>query len=145
MGKFALTTVLTPALSSRRGRIVRRLLEMSCDWIGRMVIRKIEIARGLFLLLGEKVRMRADMAGRVSPLRAVFQWWPFARPGAHGVTRPTFKQSEHVHRIHFSSKVEVVAASVGADVSATRATAFSSRASRDASSCCVAASCCFES
>jgi len=43
----------------RRGRIVLSFFENSGDWICRMRIREIRNVRLLFLLLGEKVRMRA--------------------------------------------------------------------------------------
>jgi hypothetical protein len=45
------TSSLIPAFSPRRRRIVRRLLENSCDWIDRPVIRKIGINQQLFPLL----------------------------------------------------------------------------------------------
>jgi hypothetical protein len=50
--EFVSTSVLTLALSSRRGRIVRRLSENSRDWICRTVIRKTGNIRLLFLLPG---------------------------------------------------------------------------------------------
>src|ERR1035437_4646946 len=43
-----------PQLRWRRGRIVRRLLENSCDWIGRTVILKSGISQWWFPLLGER-------------------------------------------------------------------------------------------
>jgi hypothetical protein len=46
------TSVLTPALSSRRGRIVRRPFEDLHTWICRTHIRKIKSVRQLFLLPG---------------------------------------------------------------------------------------------
>lgn len=54
----------TPALSSsrrRRGRIVRRFLEKSRDWIGRTVCRKSKTHQCCSFSLGEKVRMRASV------------------------------------------------------------------------------------
>jgi len=57
--KLVSTSALTPALSSRRGRTIRRLIEKTCDRICRTAIRKTKRAQSLFLLLGEKVRMRA--------------------------------------------------------------------------------------
>ena len=43
---------LTPALSSRRGRIIRRSTAKARDWICRMLIRKTRTVRLLFLLPG---------------------------------------------------------------------------------------------
>jgi len=48
--EFVSTSVLTPALSSRRGRIIRRFSENSRDWICRTVIRRTGNMRTLFLL-----------------------------------------------------------------------------------------------
>jgi hypothetical protein len=50
--RIFLTTVLTPALSSRRGRNVRRVFEMLCDGIGRMIFRPPEIILWYVLSLG---------------------------------------------------------------------------------------------
>jgi hypothetical protein len=50
--KLVSTPVLTPALSSRRGRNVRRFSENSRDWICRTTFRKIRNVRLLFLLPG---------------------------------------------------------------------------------------------
>jgi hypothetical protein len=47
-----MTSALTPALSPRRGRIVRRSFENLYDWIGRTLIRKTRNNRKLFPLLG---------------------------------------------------------------------------------------------
>jgi hypothetical protein len=41
---MVLTTVLTPALSSRRGRNIRRVFELLCDGIGRMIFHPPETA-----------------------------------------------------------------------------------------------------
>jgi hypothetical protein len=49
---MVLTTVLTPALSSRRGRNVRRVLGMTSDGIGRMIFRQPEISLWYVLSLG---------------------------------------------------------------------------------------------
>jgi hypothetical protein len=49
----SMTSALTPALSPRRGRIVRRSFENLYDWIGRTLIRK---TRKLFPLLGERIK-----------------------------------------------------------------------------------------
>jgi hypothetical protein len=46
-----MTSALTPALSPRRGRIVRRCFENLYDWIGRTFIRKPRNKRKLFPLL----------------------------------------------------------------------------------------------
>src|SRR5208282_6367393 len=45
----------------RRGRILRRSSKNSRDWICRPLIRKTKNDRRLFLLLGEKVGMRASV------------------------------------------------------------------------------------
>jgi len=47
-----MTSALTPALSPRRGRIVRRSFENLSDWLGRTLIRKTRSNRKLFPLLG---------------------------------------------------------------------------------------------
>ncbi len=47
-----MTSALTPALSPRRGRIVRRSFENLYGWIGRTRIRKTSSNRKLFPLLG---------------------------------------------------------------------------------------------
>jgi hypothetical protein len=51
-----MTSALTPALSPRRGRIVRRSFENLYDWIGRTLIRKTGDDRTLFPLLGERIK-----------------------------------------------------------------------------------------
>jgi hypothetical protein len=51
-----MTSALAPALSPRRGRIVRRSFENLCDWIGRTLIRKTRNNRKLFPLLGERIK-----------------------------------------------------------------------------------------
>jgi hypothetical protein len=53
------TTVLTPALSSRRGRIRCRVLGNTGGWIRAIRIHKTHSCPPLSLLPGEKVRMRA--------------------------------------------------------------------------------------
>ena len=50
-----MTSALAPALSPRRGRIVRRSFENLYDWIGRTLIRKTRNKRKLFPLLGERI------------------------------------------------------------------------------------------
>jgi hypothetical protein len=47
-----MTSALAPALSPRRGRIVRRSFENLYDGIGRMLIRKTRDKRKPFPLLG---------------------------------------------------------------------------------------------
>jgi hypothetical protein len=49
---MVLTTVLAPALSSRRGRNVRRILGMSGDGIDRMIFRQPKISLWHVLSLG---------------------------------------------------------------------------------------------
>ena len=51
-----ITSALAPALSTRRGRIVRRFFENLCDWIDRMFIRKAKNIPKLFPLLGERIK-----------------------------------------------------------------------------------------
>jgi hypothetical protein len=52
-----MTSALAPALSPRRGRIVRRSFENLYDWIGRTVIRKPRNKpRKPFPLLGERIK-----------------------------------------------------------------------------------------
>ena len=51
-----MTSALTPALSPRRGRIVRRFFENLYDWIGRIPIRKPNNKRMPFPLLGERTK-----------------------------------------------------------------------------------------
>jgi hypothetical protein len=46
-----MTSALAPALSPRRGRIIRRAFENLHDWIGRTLIRKTRKKRKLFPLL----------------------------------------------------------------------------------------------
>jgi hypothetical protein len=57
---------LAPALSPRRGRIVRRSFENVYDWIGRTLIRKTRNKRKPFPLLGE--RMKGE-GGRKHPFQ----------------------------------------------------------------------------
>ena len=54
--EWKFTPALTPALSPRRGGIILRLLENSCNRIGRTVIRKIGISQRLFPLPGERIK-----------------------------------------------------------------------------------------
>ena len=51
-----MTSALTPALSPRRGRTVRRSLENLYDGIGRTLIGKPRNNRKLFPLLGERMK-----------------------------------------------------------------------------------------
>ena len=51
-----MTSALAPALSPRRGRIVRRFFENLYDWIDRMFIRKAKNIPKLFPLLGERIK-----------------------------------------------------------------------------------------
>src|SRR5208282_1971042 len=51
-----MASALAPALSPRRGRIVRRSFAHLYDWIGRTFIRKTENMRKLFPLLGERIK-----------------------------------------------------------------------------------------
>ena len=51
-----MTSALAPALSPRRGRIVRRFFENLYDWIGQTLIRKPRIKRERFPLLGERIK-----------------------------------------------------------------------------------------
>src|ERR1019366_3458877 len=51
-----MTSALAPALSPRRGRIVRRSFENLYDWIGRTFIRKTRNNPKLFPLLGERTK-----------------------------------------------------------------------------------------
>jgi hypothetical protein len=51
-----MTSALAPALSPRRGRIVRRSFENLYDWIGRTLIRKPRNKRKPFPLLGERIK-----------------------------------------------------------------------------------------
>ena len=57
------TPSLNPAFSPRRRRIGLRLLENSCDWIGRPVIRKIGSSQQLFPLPSVFAVLRRDRAG----------------------------------------------------------------------------------
>ena len=52
-------TSLTPALSPRRGRTVRRVFENTRDWIDRIVIRKPETVMAHLLSPGERIEVRA--------------------------------------------------------------------------------------
>ena len=52
-------TSLTPALSPRRGRNIRRVFGNIHDWIGRMVCRKPEIVMACLLSPGERIEVRA--------------------------------------------------------------------------------------
>jgi hypothetical protein len=56
-----MTSALAPALSPRRGRIVRRAFENLYDWIGRTLIRHTRNKRKLFPLLGERIKVRAGV------------------------------------------------------------------------------------
>jgi hypothetical protein len=56
MMKTRMTSALAPALSPRRGRIVRRSFEILYDWIDQIVIRKTGNVRKLFPLLGERIK-----------------------------------------------------------------------------------------
>jgi AmmeMemoRadiSam system protein A len=51
-----MTSALTPALSPRRGGIVRRCFENLYDWISRTLIPKPKIKRKPFPLLGERIK-----------------------------------------------------------------------------------------
>jgi hypothetical protein len=51
-----MTSALAPALSPRRGRIVRRSFENLYDGIGRMLIRKTRDKRKPLPLLGERIK-----------------------------------------------------------------------------------------
>jgi hypothetical protein len=51
-----MTSALAPALSPRRGRIVRRFFENFYDWIGRTLIRITGNKRKPFPLLGERMK-----------------------------------------------------------------------------------------
>jgi hypothetical protein len=50
------TSALAPALSPRRGGIVRRSFENLYDWIGRTLIHKTRNRRKRFPLLGERIK-----------------------------------------------------------------------------------------
>jgi hypothetical protein len=50
-----LTSALAPALSPRRGRIVRRYFENLYDWIGRLSV-KPETIESYFLSWGERIK-----------------------------------------------------------------------------------------
>jgi hypothetical protein len=56
-----MTSALTPALSPRRGGIIRRSFENLCDSIGRTLIRKTKTNRKPFPLLGERAGVRAGV------------------------------------------------------------------------------------
>jgi len=51
-----MTSALTPALSPRRGRIIRRTFENLYDGIGRTLIRKTRNHQKAFPLLGERIK-----------------------------------------------------------------------------------------
>ena len=51
-----MTSALAPALSPRRGGIVRRSFENLYDWIGGTLIRKPRNKRERFPLLGERIK-----------------------------------------------------------------------------------------
>ena len=90
---FVLTTSLTPALSPRSGRIVCRAFEMSCDGIGRTIIRKIEDGRWMFPLRGERARVRADVEQtlqRSATLRSLQR----AKAKGAGISMQTVKRRE---------------------------------------------------
>ncbi len=55
------TTSLTPALSPRRGRTVRRVFGNAGGWIGRMVCRIARSMDGKILSLGEGIQVRAGV------------------------------------------------------------------------------------
>src|SRR5207253_407404 len=64
---------LTPALSSRRGRNVRRLLERSSDWICRTTFGKIRNATRCSLSWEERVRVRSSrITDSVLPFRDLY-------------------------------------------------------------------------
>ena len=56
---MSVTTSLTPALSPRRGRNVRRVLGNTSDWIGRTAIRRPENVIAEILSPGERTQVRA--------------------------------------------------------------------------------------
>jgi hypothetical protein len=58
---FVILSALIPAFSSGEKENFYRLFKFSCDGIGRMVSRKNYGGRWLFPLLGERVRVRADV------------------------------------------------------------------------------------
>src|ERR1039458_3752469 len=62
-------------LASRRGRNAPCVFGIISGGIGRTMIHKTKNAQWLFRLLGEKVRMRADMAGGGGALRAGPPFW----------------------------------------------------------------------
>jgi len=62
---MVLTTVLTLALSSRRGRNIRRVFEMSCDGIGRMIFHPPETALRHVLSLGRGKQVREVVKTKV--------------------------------------------------------------------------------
>jgi len=51
-----MASVLAPALSPKRGRIVRRAFEKFYDWIGRTLIHKTRNKQKPFPLLGERIK-----------------------------------------------------------------------------------------
>jgi hypothetical protein len=59
-------TSLAPALSPRRGRIIRRVFENSCGGVCRMVTSKSEDVQRRLLLLGEKAGLRASVKPKMS-------------------------------------------------------------------------------
>jgi hypothetical protein len=56
---MSVTTSLTPVLSPRRGGNVHRVLENTCDWIGRTLIRKPVNVNAKILSPGERTQVRA--------------------------------------------------------------------------------------
>ncbi len=58
---MSVTSSLTPALSPRRGRTVRRVFGNTCDWIGRRTFGKTENVTAEILSPGERTQVRADV------------------------------------------------------------------------------------
>ena len=56
-----MTSALTPALSPRRGGIVRRFFDNLCDWIGRTLIRKTGTIESDFLSCPSSLRFDATI------------------------------------------------------------------------------------
>ena len=63
-----MTSALAPALSPKRGRIVRHSVENVHNWMGRTLNRKTRNYRKAFPLLGERAGVRAEVvfASRIS-------------------------------------------------------------------------------